>query len=494
MSVLSLVPPADRSAPGWHVSPFVDVLAYHFSWLLVLAPLVMAGDRHPVDYFTVWVIGSVLSFAHRHFTMPYVYLDGAVFRQHVARFVAFPVVLVVGFLATPGLSRWRMPAHWLGASDLLLWAALAALFALGWWEDRRGHAWSWGALGAMMAVPVAWATLFLSQWWTEHHLPTTMILGVLVAFAGAVAGFDAAATSGGGWLRRAGLPAVVVVLALAAVATTSIPGVWPEKAARMSPVVSAVAVFAAAWNIWHVYMQKFGILRMYAAKQTDVPAERRAPAWVDRWVVFGWVPLYFVWLAPMARSEIKAQAPTVLPIVGPIADAFTAAGPLLLLPSLACVVGSLVAFVYYEHRASGLTSAPRLWAFVGLALLGASFLFVSPLKAYMAYGFSHAIEYMVFVWAFQRRRYAVPQPGQSALAWLVQRPALLYIPLCGVLFGAVIYLDFWEDLFGKAAEPKFFGVSGDALLFYWTIWHSMAHFYYDSFLWKMRMPSVRASL
>ena len=35
---------------------------------------------------------------------------------------------------------------------------------------------------------------------------------------------------------------------------------------------------------------------------------------------------------------------------------------------------------------------------------------VDPVRAFLAFSFSHAVEYMVFVWAFQRRRYAAPLP------------------------------------------------------------------------------------
>jgi hypothetical protein len=298
------------------------------------------------------------------------------------------------------------------------------------------------------------------------------------------------------------LPGLVLALTVAALLTASLPASWPGTPTRTFPVVMVLATFGAAWNIWHVYMQKFGILRMYAAKQTDVPPERRTPAWADRWLVFGWLPFYFVWLAPSARGLLKANASAVLGTIGPIADFFTSIGPFLFLPALACLLGSMGAFLYYENRATGLRSRPRLVAFLGMTGLASAFLWADPLKAYIAFGFSHAVEYIIFVWAFQRRRYAVPQPQQSPLAWLVQRPALLYIPLCTLLFGAVLYLDsstlrltpLWQSWYGKGSAPRFFGVSGDALLFYWTIWHSFAHFYYDSFLWKMRLPTVRASL
>ena len=56
------------------------------------------------------------------------------------------------------------------------------------------------------------------------------------------------------------------------------------------------------WNLWHVYMQKFGILRVYMAKD-PAPREQKTPAWVDKLFVLCWFPLYFAWVGP-ARKEL----------------------------------------------------------------------------------------------------------------------------------------------------------------------------------------------
>ena len=37
------VPPATERVRSWHVSPAVDMAAYHFSWLWILVPLLLAG-------------------------------------------------------------------------------------------------------------------------------------------------------------------------------------------------------------------------------------------------------------------------------------------------------------------------------------------------------------------------------------------------------------------------------------------------------------------
>jgi len=61
---------------------------------------------------------------------------------------------------------------------------------------------------------------------------------------------------------------------------------------------------------------------------------------------------------------------------------------------------------------------------LGTTLLSSTFLFVHPIKAYLTYAFSHAVEYMVFVWAFQHRRYAQPLAHHPWLGWALQRPWL----------------------------------------------------------------------
>ena len=130
---------------------------------------------------------------------------------------------------------------------------------------------------------------------------------------------------------------------------------------------------------------------------------------------------------------------------------------------------------------------------VGTTLLGLTFFVWSPLEVYVAYGFSHAVEYMVFVWAFQRRRYREPLAHKPLLQRLLRSPLSFYIvffALVGGVFagvqygGGTLYQDPWKVL----------GAPVRSWVFYWTVWQSMAHFYFDSFLWKMRLPEVRASL
>src|SRR4051812_29155459 len=91
-----VVPPADRPVAGWHVSPFVDLVAYQFSWLWILVPLALSGDHYPKDYIALFAAGMTISLVHRFYTLPYVYLDKQIFKQHVTRFTLFFFLLNLG--------------------------------------------------------------------------------------------------------------------------------------------------------------------------------------------------------------------------------------------------------------------------------------------------------------------------------------------------------------------------------------------------------------
>lgn len=366
--LLSL-PRANNGAARWHVSPLIDVTAYHFSWLWALLPLLALPDRHPDDYLALYVMVMAVNFTHRHFSLPYVYLDAQVFAQHKVWFTVVPLLAIAAVLASASL-----------------------------WQYPGGRA-----------------------------------------------------------------------------------------------AVSAIAFVAVLWNVWHVFMQKYGILRLYNAKarlNTDGVAR-----WVDRWLVLGWVPLYAVYLGPANRGLLVEQAGSINAYLLPIVDALATARPVLLLPATACVIASLATFVMHERRAFGLRNVPRLSMAAGTTLLGASFLAVNPIKVYLAYAFSHAVEYMVFVWAFQRRRYRGPTTQPTMLARLLRRPWLFYASLLVVVCGGYLVFRHWGQYGLPGQAPLVIGgTSAVRWIFFWAIYQSLMHFHYDGFLWRMRTSQVRRSI
>ena len=486
------IPPADQSVPQWHVSPIVDVVSYHFSWLWVLIPLLMMGNDYPNDYFHLYVAVLVISIPHRHVTFPYAYLDSQVFQTSPYKFTVFPGLLMIAWLLTPRLVAWRIPIGWF--SPVTVTAAVAfVVMLLHWWSEvSRGHTYAVSflskafsplliPLGMYLALPrvgpsvMAWTTLM-----------ACVASSCLMAWDGARSRAESAWRS---WVVPWALLGGFLALAFWPDSTH---GLWPPQRVLGATVFAGIATFAALWNIWHTFMQKYGILRMYNAK-SGVEVGRQVPGWVDRFLVFGFLPLFFVYMGPKSRPQLEAGAKVVLQYVNPIVEAMEAVQPFLLVPSVLIAAGSVGGFLFYEHRASGLNNMPRLSMGLGTVALNCCFLVFDPIKVFIAYGFSHAIEYFVFVWAFQRRRYSHQLSHDPLWGRLLKWPWLSYGGMIVAVGLAYFLLQHGDDYLWE--KPIYFGeIPAYKWVFYWTVYQSMMHFYFDGFLWKMRLPAVRASI
>jgi hypothetical protein len=481
-----VLPPADKPAKSWHVSPVIDLLAYHYSWLFILIPLACAGDKHPKDYLGLFAFGMTLSLCHRYYTLPYVFLDKQVFSQHVTRFTLFFYLLNLGGVAGAFFFKWKSPKNFITPVDVALVGAAATLIIQCIVADKRAHRFSVRALVAV-ALPFTLAVaLGLAGAFTDYHEVAAVAVAVLCGAAAVVLAFEDR--------PRMLLASAPVAAAVAAVVVAALGmGAIVKGEVKGSAILGVVGAGAAAWNIWHTLMQKFGIMRVYAAK-SSVPVEKRTPAWADRLLIFGSFPFLALYLGPSQRDTLMHQSRAVTQYIMPLVDGIEIVQPYLLPPAALLSAVSIALFVYFEHRADGLRSWPRLSMAVALTLLNASFLVLSPLKVYIAYGFSHAIEYMVFVWAFLRRRYAQPLAHEPVLQKVLRRPWLAYGLFTVVIAGVYFWGEYGKDFGLRETHLEIFGVRFNQWLFSFAIWQSLAHFYFDGFLWKMRLPQVRASL
>lgn len=108
------------------VSPAVDVSAYAFSWLFILLPLTYFSSREHQIVMLLAVVG--LTFAHRHYTLPCVYLDREIFDTHPKRFTWFPLLMLIGFPTVRELALPLVDAM-ARARPLLLVPAIACVVA-----------------------------------------------------------------------------------------------------------------------------------------------------------------------------------------------------------------------------------------------------------------------------------------------------------------------------------------------------------------------------
>jgi hypothetical protein len=380
-------------APGervrsWHVSPAIDMAAYHFSWAWVLIPLVLAGPKYPTDYLPYFVVVLTIGFVHRHYTLGYAYLDGEIFARHRRRFICAPLILGAAFLATPFLVSSSIP-------------------------------------------------------------PGALSIGGLH---------------------------------------------WPSADFRLKVLVTTVVFGAGLWNIWHTLAQKYGILRIYTAKARS-ENEESVPGWVDRLFVMGWLPLIVTYVVPPFADAVLEEFQVARLFLEPIVAWLVATEPIAAPIAAALAIASSATFAIFEWRVHRFRNRPRLSMGVGLASLWACFVVVDPVKVYLAFAFTHGIEYMVFVWAYQRRRYAEPRSPQPAMARLLEHPWLAYSSYTFALAAIYILLRFWEGLdLTPLPDVRVADMPLGAWIFYWGVFQSMLHFYFDGFLWKTRRPEMRKSL
>ena len=234
-------PHPDHSNPYWHVSPVIDIAAYHFSWAWVLIPMLMASRESTLFGIYAFVMGANL--AHRHYGLPYAYFDRGVFRMFERKLTFFPQFCILLLAATPLLLSHR--AGWIGT----------------------------GAVGAMV-------------------------------------------------------------------------------------------FFSLLWNFWHVYMQKFGIMRLYQAK-VPASARQQAPSFIDKYFILCWIPLYLSYLVPKYKDLILANGPNVAGPVSAIIGFMEKYERWLVLPTAAFAAGGVGLWIWWEWRAHRLNDGENLMADAG---------------------------------------------------------------------------------------------------------------------------------
>jgi hypothetical protein len=502
------VPEPNEKVVGWHVSPLIDLSAYSLSWIWVLVPLLMFGPTR-ADYLYLYLLTIGLTDLHRHFGLPYVYLDSDVRRRYPARFWLFPALLLMAWAASPYLDHAPLQ---LSIPGLFALAGLLLLLLQILRRDGGEAAVPVATLAAVLGGSMG-AAAILHVWGSSFALAFDSAWWWLAAALFASTWFDWQRTRrladrverepGEPAIATTGAPAFAVSTGiLALVGAALLLGRWRAMTIEIGHVLAIVGVFAALWNFWHVYMQKYGIMRMYSAKSRDSAVVRVAgselaevPGWADRALVLCWLPLYFAYLGPLYREiavDYFDDAKAVLPgFIDLLEQAMPVTIPLTL--ALVLIVHGL--WLQREWQASRLRSTPRLLMAAGTTGLAACFFVFDPVKVYLAFAFSHALEYCVFVWAFQRKRYQQPLEHDPALGRLLRRPVLFYLGMVALFAVSFLLLKYWgRFIVPDAARPELFGYRTAYWLGFWGVYQSMVHFYFDGFLWKMRLPSVRANI
>lgn len=249
---------------------------------------------------------------------------------------------------------------------------------------------------------------------------------------------------------------------------------------RGRPEVLAFIIYF--WDRFHAVMQNYGFLRLYDAK-----AGARSEGWVELTLLFASGVLVMSFNMGLLAPMLNVLRTLAVPVPASVAFVWWLRG-------LAAVV-SLAALAAYVRQERGFARA-------GHASLGKQVFLVALTLGYLVMNSTsnvyllsaheklyHSVQYVVLVWHFGRRRVQrapadeLTRPLRALFATRV--PALYAL---GV-FGFVVLV---------AAAFRTFGLStGDETGFAFTSVGSgiaLTHYYFDSFLWRVRREQVRGNL
>ena len=235
---------------------------------------------------------------------------------------------------------------------------------------------------------------------------------------------------------------------------------------------------AAIWNTVHTLQQRYGLSRIYARKSGYGSAR------LDRAVLYTWM-VAAILAVGAAGSTLHQLARVMLGGANEQAVAdLTKVRPYalwLLLPALAVAAAATVALVRQESRHAGEANRAK-WIYQASSLALIASIAFDPLAGFIAYVAAHAIEYFVVVDKTMVSRYQKGTPERPAFLGRVARSPAGRWAFLAVFLGAFFVLD------ARTADA----LPGQTyLIILYSI--GILHFWYDSFIWKLRKPAVAAT-
>jgi len=241
--------------------------------------------------------------------------------------------------------------------------------------------------------------------------------------------------------------------------------------ATVSPLV--IAVVGGLWNAEHTLMQRYGIMRIYGRRLGDDQAK------TEKMMVFIWfmLPLLFLVARNDATSTINkfgvvTVAGSAVKVLAGMSMEARIALPLVAVAACYLAIRWLAGEVRFGRH------NPGKWLYVASTAGLFAVAMIDPIAGLVGFVGSHSIEYLVIV----NRSIAGEARHPGRLGDVARLPGgrtwffVVYFAVIGITFALLYYV-----------VPAFFflmvALSVGAL-----------HFFYDSFIWKLRKPEVSASL
>jgi uncharacterized membrane protein YidH (DUF202 family) len=237
--------------------------------------------------------------------------------------------------------------------------------------------------------------------------------------------------------------------------------------------LTLVALMAGLWNAEHTLMQRYGVLRIYGRKAGDQSGGFEKPMLIV-WLVaaIAFIGAY----ADLNRLTFKLGVDGTNARSVHLMDHLR--NPALVLFWTATVVGvAMLARWVRAERAMGRSASPAKHLYMAGTLGMVLAVMVDPIAGVAGYVAAHAIEYFAVVHRSLRTR------TDDAPVAVATRTRPRRIGVYGAYFaGIVAIILFAGRLPGGHAYAY-------AILFFGAL-----HILYDGFVWKLRRPSVAASL
>ena len=239
------------------------------------------------------------------------------------------------------------------------------------------------------------------------------------------------------------------------------------------PEVLAFIIFI--WDRWHAVMQNYGFMRLYDAKAGTATATRarRDLALLVTSALFI-MSLNMGLLAPMLDA---------LAMIG--VEPVTSAGSVRALQIGLGAATAVCAIAWLRDARGGAGQRPR-WFYLacvigGHAAMNATtniFLLSSQEKVY------HSLQYVALSWHYGTRRANAPAAGGAFRAVFARGRWAVYALAIAGWTVAIWWLN--SKLGAHARGTGLFSLAISVI--------APCHYYFDSFLWRVRRPEVRASL
>lgn len=253
------------------------------------------------------------------------------------------------------------------------------------------------------------------------------------------------------------------------------PGMYVLHSLENLHIDSLILTVLALWNLWHIIMQRYGLMRGYAHR---IKHGLEHPRHAHRDLALLWCLVLFTTALgailhismlesypSVAQPTVDALAPIFLEYPTPIA---------LTLAALLAMLGGWWAYNEYRPHIPFKLHAPRLSFLISNLSLMAVCL-ANPILGIVAFGFSHSVEYLAYVHAVQKRKVDKHQyrGAMGSLFWSKMLPgAAILVGLQVLLY----YQNLDEILLNRVLIITL--LSGTGII----------HFLYDGIIWKKSKP------